>query len=117
MFTEALAEFQKEKELAGDGPDMKAKLGHVYAATGKRAEALKVVGELLSMRKQQFIQSYVIAQIYAMLGEQEKALEWIARAGEEHSFGVAFAAVDPDLGNLHDNPKFNELLKRLGLKP
>jgi Tol biopolymer transport system component/serine/threonine protein kinase/tetratricopeptide (TPR) repeat protein len=117
MFTEALAEFQKEKELAGDNPGMKAKLGHVYAATGKRAEALKVVGELLALRRRQFVQSYEIAQIYAMLGDEEKALEWIARAGEEHSFGVAFAAVDPDLEKLRDNPRLQELLKHLGLRP
>ena len=116
MFNEAMAEFQTEQSLAGPGPGMKAKLGHLYAASGKRAEALRVVGELLSLRKQQFIQAYEIAQIYAMLGEQEKALEWIARAGEEHSFGVAFAAVDPDLEKLRDNPQFNELLKRLGLR-
>lgn len=117
MFNEALAEFQQEQELSGDSPGMKSKLGHLYAATGRRAEALKVVGELLALRRQKFIQAYEIAQIYAMLGEQEKALEWIGKAGEEHSFGVAFALVDPDLNNLRDKPQFNELLKRLGLKP
>ncbi|HEX8493894.1 MAG TPA: protein kinase [Pyrinomonadaceae bacterium] len=117
MFNEALAEFQKEQELSGPGPVMKAKLGHIYAATGKRAEALKVVNELLALRKRQFVQAYDIAQIYALLGEQEKALEWIATAGEEHSFGVAFAAVDPDLENLRSNPQFEGLLKRLGLRP
>ncbi|MDX6695820.1 MAG: eukaryotic-like serine/threonine-protein kinase [Blastocatellia bacterium] len=117
MFNEALAEFQKESELSGGSLGMKAKLGHVYAATGKRAEALGVVNELLALRKRQFIQAYEIAQIYAMLGEQEQALEWIAKAGEEHSFGVAFAAVDPDLEKLRDNPQFQDLLKRLGLRP
>jgi Tol biopolymer transport system component/tetratricopeptide (TPR) repeat protein len=116
MFNEALAEFQKEQALSGDSPGMKAKLGHVYAATGKRAEALKVVNELLGLRKRQFVQAYDIAQIYALLGEQEKALEWIATAGEEHSFGVAFAAVDPGLENLRSNPQFEGLLKRLGLR-
>ncbi|HEX7999681.1 MAG TPA: protein kinase [Pyrinomonadaceae bacterium] len=117
MFNEALAEFQKEQELAGNNAGMKAKLGNVYAATGKRAEALKVINELLALRKRQFVQSYEIAQIYALLNEQEKALEWIATAGEEHSFGVAFAAVDPDLENLRSNPQFEGLLKRLGLRP
>jgi tetratricopeptide (TPR) repeat protein len=115
MFNEALAEFQKEQELAGNNAGMKAKLGNVYAATGKRAEALKVINELLALRKRQFVQSYEIAQIYALLNEQEKALEWIATAGEEHSFGVA--AVDPDLENLRSNPQFEGLLKRLGLRP
>jgi serine/threonine protein kinase/tetratricopeptide (TPR) repeat protein len=116
MFDEALAEYQKEQALAGDSPAMKAKLGQVYAATGRRAEALKIAADLIALRKQQFIQAYEIAQMYGMVGEQDKALEWLNKAAEEHSFGIAFAAVDPDLNNLHSNARFNELLKRLGLK-
>jgi eukaryotic-like serine/threonine-protein kinase len=117
MSDEALAEYQKEQAISGDSPGMKAKLGHVYAATGKRAEALRVLNELLALRKRQFIQAFEIAQIYGLLGEQGKALEWIAIAGEEHSFAVAFTAVDPDFTSLRDNPNFKELLKRLGLRP
>jgi TolB-like protein/Flp pilus assembly protein TadD len=116
MYNEALAEFQKEQALSGNNPNMKATLGHVYAATGKRAEALRIVNELLAQRKRQFVPAYQLAQIYALLGDQPAALEWIARAGEERSSLVAFAAVDPDLTNLRDNPQFNELLKRLGLR-
>ena len=117
LSNEAFAEYQKERALLGETASVKARLGHVHASAGKRAEALKVVNELIARRQQQIVSAYEIAQIFALLGEEDQALEWLAKAGEERSIGFAFVKVDPDFNRLRGNPRFAELLQRVGHKP
>ena len=109
-FEEAIAEFQTAIRLNGIGL---AELGHVYAVSGKKSEALKVVEKL---RARTPPQSYEIALVYVGLRDSDQAFAWLERAYEERSsFGLMTLKVEPRLDSLRSEPHFQDLLRRVGL--
>jgi tetratricopeptide (TPR) repeat protein len=117
MYQEALKELQKALNLPGNyfKPTSKADIGHLYAISGKRSEAQKVLEELLKDSQQSYVSPYDIAIILAGLGEKEGALEWLERADEDRSFWLIWLKVDPRLNGLHSDLRFQNLLKSVGL--
>jgi serine/threonine-protein kinase len=58
---------------------------------------------------------YQTAEGYAWRGEKDKAFEWLDRAYELHDASFIYYTFDPLLRNLHDDPRYGALLKKLGL--
>jgi hypothetical protein len=56
-----------------------------------------------------------IARIYAGLDEKDQAFEWLEKAYEEHSFVMAYLKADPKWENLRGDPRYADLLRRMGL--
>jgi len=56
-----------------------------------------------------------MAGLYAAAGEKEEALNWLDKAFEQHSSGMAALKVDPIFDNLRTEPRFTELVRRVGL--
>jgi DNA-binding winged helix-turn-helix (wHTH) protein/TolB-like protein/tetratricopeptide (TPR) repeat protein len=56
-----------------------------------------------------------LAEAYAQLGDKDRAMEWLERAYEKHSFWMPFLNVHPHLEPLHADPRFQDLLRRIGL--
>ena len=94
-----------------------ANLGHVYAASGRQPEARKVLGSLLQLSRKQYVPSISIAEVYAGLGDKAQALEWLEKAYEERSKAVSFLKVRPDWDSLREEPRFQDLVRRIGLNP
>jgi serine/threonine-protein kinase len=95
----------------------RALLGHVYAVTGRRAEAEQIANALRARWNQGDRDAGVafgIAQIYAGLGDRMRALEWLERGVESGAF-MLYAGIDPILRPLHAEPRFRALVRRLGL--
>jgi tetratricopeptide (TPR) repeat protein len=113
---EAVAECQKALSL-GSEPAAVAALGHAYAVSGKRAEAQKVLAELQDLSKRRYVDPYDIALIYMGLGDKSQTLEWLAKAYVDHSFHLTWIKVDPQLDSLRVEPRFQDLLRRVGLPP
>jgi hypothetical protein len=84
-------------------------------SAGKKAEAQKVLEELKELSKQQYVSAYNIACIYAGLNDKDQAFEWLERAYQERSFFITQLKVETVLDNLRDDPRFKDLLKRMGL--
>jgi hypothetical protein len=82
---------------------------------GKRDGAQKILAELLALAQQKYVSSYDIALVYAGLGENEHALEWLEKAFEEHNGWLVFLNVEPRFDNLRSDSKFIVLLKKVGL--
>ncbi len=116
MYPEAIADFQKGVKLSGS-PLMLALLGHAYAASGKRAEAQKVLGELRDLQSQRYVSPYTVAAIYAGLGEKDQAFKWLEKAYDERDIWVMNLKVDPVFGKLRSDRRFPDLLARTGLRP
>ena len=99
------------------GDHGRAILGYVYAVSGRRAEARQVV-DTLSARwtdgNEDAGIAFGIAQVYAGLGQPERALDWLERGVETGSYMV-YLGVDPLLHSLHGSPRFQALLTKLGL--
>jgi len=117
MYEEAIAEFQKAIALSGGSAQAVVLLGHAYAVSGRRKEALKVLGELNELSKRRYVSSYRVAAIHLGLGETERAFEWLERAVEEHDAWLVWLKVDPVLDGLHADPRFADLVRRVGLAP
>ncbi len=114
MFGEAIAELQRAASLSGRTPIIFAALGHAYAVAGKRGEAQKVLDELREVSKRRYVPSYHVAQIYVGLGEKQQALAWLEKAYQERSW-VPPLRFDPSFDGLRSDPRFADLLRRIGL--
>ena len=112
---EALAVYEQERVFAGDTPTTKAKRAHVLAACGRKAEALEVLEELLGRRDKEWVTAYEIAVIYALLGDRDAAFEWLTVADREHAVGLTYALVDPHLDNLRADPRYQRVMRGMGL--
>ena len=123
MHNEALATYEQERSFAGDTPTTRAKRAHVLAATGKRAEALAILDDLMANRQEQWVTAYEIAIIYCLLDDRDNAFRWLSQAEREHAVGFTFVRVDPHLESLRSDPLFEQMLRRTdqtivyGLRP
>ena len=113
---EAIAAFQRALELDRDQVENWSALGHAYALSGKRAEAQKVIDHLKEVSAHSYVAPYNIAIIHAGLGDKDQAFAWLDRAYTERSYILAvYLPTDARLDPLRDDPRFNNLIRRVGL--
>ena len=91
-------------------------MGMIYAAQGKRPEALQIIKELEEMSGASVSQAHWIAKIYATLNEKELALTWLERGLAAGPIGF-FYKDEPVWDPIRSDPRFADLLWRMGLKP
>ena len=111
-FDEALAELEKAKRERKDDPFLIYETGMVYAAQGKRAEALQVIKDLEEMSGASLSQAAWIAKIYATLNEKELAFSWLERS---LAAGAILYKDEPVWDPIRSDPRFADLLKRMGI--
>ena len=104
---EALAEMQKESNeimrLAGEA--------FAYHSLGRHQDSDASLKKLISNDGS----AYQVAEVYAYRGEGDKALEWLERAYQQHDSGMTFLKVDGLFKDLHQNPRYLQLLKKMKL--
>ena len=101
----------------GDHPHALGHMGNAYARWGRVAEASAVIPRLQQHIQQNGIGTYEVALVYAGLGEKDSAFEWLEKAFVVRDKGLTFLKVDPCLDPLRSDPRFQELLRRVGLPP
>lgn len=116
MLREATAELEKAVELSDGRVEMKAALGYAYALSGRKDEARKIIDELTTLGNDLSSASYHIATIYAGFPEKEQAIARLQGAYEERDIflGVRLKT-DPKLDGLRSDPRFQDLVRRVGL--
>jgi tetratricopeptide (TPR) repeat protein len=92
-------------------------LGQAYATAGNRDEAQKALAELQELSKQRYVSPSVFALIYAALGDKDQAFAWLDKSIDEHDLITARLKVDMRFNSLRSDPRFAELVKRVGLPP
>ncbi len=115
MFDDAIAEFQKAITLSGGSPLMKAALGHAYAKSNRKDEATIILDELKELSKHRYVSSYEVAAIYVALGDNEQAFQLLERAYREHCFHLVYLNVWPQFSAVSSDPRFQDLVQRIGL--
>ena len=115
MYPEAIAAFQKALPLSGNSPYVSGFLGHAYAAAGNRSEAVKILNELKEAAKERYVSAYHIALIHAGLGDLEQAFDWLEKAYEERNEPMVWMGLDPKLDGLRSDPRFADIMRRMGL--
>ncbi len=116
-FTEAIAEFHRAKTLSPNITQYKGGLGHAYGRAGKTAEARKVLNEVIEQSKRRYVSWYDIAAIYAGLEEKDQAFACLQKAYEQHDAKLVNLKVAPFFDPLRSDPRFQDLLRRIGLPP
>jgi len=111
----ATEEFKKAISLSGGSPLMKAALARAYAKSQKKHEANEMLNELNELAKRQYASAYEIATIYVALGNNEQAFQMLAKAYAEHSFHLANLNVCPQFKSVRSDPRFQDLVQRVGL--
>jgi TolB-like protein/Flp pilus assembly protein TadD len=111
MYQQSIAAFLK----SGDGPYSLGHLGNAYARAGEAAAARKCISELQKRVKSAGVGRYEIALIYAGLGDKDSAFTWLEDAYHAHDVGLVYLKVDPCLDPLRSDPRFDDLLRRVGL--
>jgi DNA-binding winged helix-turn-helix (wHTH) protein/tetratricopeptide (TPR) repeat protein len=115
MFDDAIAEFQKATTLSGGSPLMKASLGNAYAKANRKDEAIMILDELKELSKQRYMSSYEAAAIYVALGDNEQAFQLLERAYKERCFHLVYLKVWPQFRVVCADPRFQDLVQRIGL--
>lgn len=116
-YPEAIAEAHKASQLAAFQTVSVAVESYALAKSGKRDEARALLNELLKLSQKRFVPPYHIAFAYNGLGERDETLAWLARGIEQRDPKMAFLKVEPKWNNLRDDPRFQEVLRRVGFTP
>jgi tetratricopeptide (TPR) repeat protein len=111
----ALAELQRANETQAIISWPSAELGHAYAVSGKEGKAEEILKQLKERSKQSYVPAYNFAEIYIGLGDKEQALSSLEKAYVDRSMLLTFLKVDPELDSLHSDPRFKDLVRRVGL--
>ncbi|HEU5237283.1 MAG TPA: tetratricopeptide repeat protein, partial [Pyrinomonadaceae bacterium] len=114
-YPEAENELRKAQDVLKENEAVTADLGHVYAVSGRKDQALKVIKELNDLAKRQYVSSYNVGIIYFGLGEKDRGFEWLENAYRERSDLLVYLNSDPRLADVHADPRFADLVKRVGL--
>jgi tetratricopeptide (TPR) repeat protein len=113
---EAISEYQKAVELSNGDQDAEASLANAYAAIGKRAEAEKIQRDFERKSKDGYVSPYIVATIYAGLGEKDRAFQFLEKSYDERSPDISWhLKADLRIDNLRSDPRFQDLVRRVGL--
>jgi serine/threonine-protein kinase len=111
---EAVRELEKTVALS-PGSLYEGALGHAYAVAGERGKALRVLRELQARADSSYVSPFDIATIYAGLGDRTKTFEYLEKAYQERVPYLVYLAVDPHFDPFRSDPRFRDLLRRIGL--
>jgi tetratricopeptide (TPR) repeat protein len=111
---QAISEYQKAVELSQGDSDPTAALAHAYAAVGRKADAQKILGAWLRQSETSYVSPYMIASVYAGLGNKDKAFEYLEKAYQERSSDLSyFLRADLRIDSLRSDPRFQDLVSRM----
>jgi eukaryotic-like serine/threonine-protein kinase len=114
-YEQAIAEGEKSVALTGGSSLMRAALAESLGAAGQRQKATEILDDLTTLAKQKYVSAYFFAGIYVGLGEEARAIDHLEKSHEEHSHWLIYLHMDPGMDALRSHPRFQDLLRRIGL--
>ena len=119
MYAQALAEYDKipdeEKAVVAENQFVATGLGWVYARSGKRANALKIARGFIELSSHAYVDFYTLAGIYAGLDDKDEAFRLLEKGYEQHSATMPYLGVDFFWDGVRSDPRYADLLRRMGL--
>jgi serine/threonine-protein kinase len=114
-FDESAAAFNRALQLSPQSPLLQAGLGRTFAFSGKKAEALRILGELLHLAEQRYVSPFELASLEFALGQTDDGFQMLTKAFQDRCFELICLRVDPRWGPLRGNARFHRLVEQLGL--
>jgi TolB-like protein/Flp pilus assembly protein TadD len=112
-FDEAISEDQKARAL-NDDPFVLGLLGHAYASSGNKTEALKILDQLKELSGRRYVSTYSFALVYLGLGDKDEALRWLEQSYQDRAGAdIGWIRVDPLLDPLRGDPRFETLAEKI----
>ena len=115
QYTEAIALLKKTVESGVDNPKPTGILGYAFAIAGRKGESEKILEELKQQSQNVFISPGYFALIHIGLGNIDQAFEWMDKSYQEHIWYMPYLKVMPEYDPLRNDPRFEALLKKVGL--
>jgi serine/threonine protein kinase len=112
----AMEIFEKGTKFPAVNAIVSGGLGLTYALAGREEDAHRILNELNELSKEKYIDFYPFAYIYMGLGDKEKTFEYLEKCFEFGDMYLLYLPIDPIFKELYDDPRFDGLLKKLGLK-
>jgi tetratricopeptide (TPR) repeat protein len=117
MYQNAISELTRGAMVTHRWPPVLSELGFAYAQAGNTREAQRVIQELKDQSRDRYIDPPFIAAIYLGLDDEKQSLDWLDKAYDERSMYMAWLKVEPKWDPLHHDPRFSDLLQRVGFSP
>jgi len=115
LYDEAIAEFSKTTSALREWVPSIAAIGCVQGKAGRRAEALRTLEQLKELMRKRYVTAYGVALVYAGLGDNNQAFAWLNKGVEERTHWLVWLKVDPRWDQLRSDPRFGQLVARVGL--
>lgn len=120
-YNDAIDELKKGVSLGGHQTVL-ADLGSAYGLAGQTEEAAAVLNQLLEMRRKTYVSAICLARVYARIGENDQAIEWLEKAVEERNGEMLFlkeeiesAPENDPLTALATDPRLIRILQKMNL--
>ncbi len=117
MFAEAIAEFRQGLSASGGDPRFVSVLGHAYAISGQRKMAEDSLARLKEASKQRYVAPFDIAVVYAGLKDTDQTFKYLEMAYEDRSERLIRLRIDPRFDGIRDDPRYQDILRRMHLTP
>jgi DNA-binding winged helix-turn-helix (wHTH) protein/tetratricopeptide (TPR) repeat protein len=108
----AVHELQKAFALSGD-PYVKGVLAEALAVSGSRAQASRMLSDMIKDSQTRYVQPFGVALAYLGLGQRSQALEWVQKAFDDHTTSMVWAKIDPEIDQLRPTPELQSMLGKM----
>lgn len=115
LFQKAIENQEKSVRFSQRNQVSVTRLGFIYARAGRKQETFNILKELEKIPKESYFAFFELATIYAALGKPDEAFTLLEKAYEFRSVFLPYLKVDPRLDSLHSDPRFNNLVRRVGI--
>lgn len=112
---EAIPVLERAAALSHRSPGALGILARAYAHAGRRGDALRVIAELKSRARKSYVPAGAMVNAYLGIGDNNEALAWLEKACQEQSNMLQFLKVHPYFDPIRRDPRFADLLHRVGL--
>lgn len=116
MHPQARDAFEKVLAFAPDDPAVLALIGHEYALSGEQAKAAGTISKLQQLSTHKYVPAIYVALVYTGLHDLDHSFAWLDKAFNERSEYLVYLPTEPLADPLRGDPRFSQLLQRLGLK-
>jgi tetratricopeptide (TPR) repeat protein len=117
MYREGLLALEQFSVLSRSSATSRALLGYSHARLGEHGAALRLIEELDAASQHGFVPALLFALVYAGLDDQDQAFSWLEKAYEERFYRLAYLKVEALWDPLRSDPRFADLLRRVGIPP
>src|SRR5215813_4542144 len=114
-YAKAIAQLKAARNPAGEIPLVDAALGLAYAVSGHKERAQKTADAFAAAAGKRYIPPTYFGMLYAGMGDKDQAFIWLEKAFGERADGLTWLGVEPMLDGIRSDPRFHNLLRRIGL--